>query len=263
MFRRAIALDPGYALAYAGLADASGVRHGSFGGGEEALAQADAASKRALELDPMLAEAHAARGLALSYHAQFDEADRELREAIRLDPTSYDNAYHYGRVLVSAGRLEEAARMFETAASLRAEDYQALALANNMYHRLGREAEHRDAGLRAIDAANHALAINPADTRALTLGASTLMGIGEEERGREWLERALKLDATNPITFYNASCFESLVGRTDVALDYLQQAVHLGLHNIHWLLNDPDIASLRDHPRFAAILREVEAATAG
>ena len=67
MYRRAIALDPHYALAYAGLADCSVFRAQDQGGGEEAVAQADAASKRALELDPNSAEAHSSRGLTLSH----------------------------------------------------------------------------------------------------------------------------------------------------------------------------------------------------
>ncbi len=75
MYRRAIALDPNYAMAYAGLADCSAFRANEEGGGEEALAQAEAASKRALELDPNSAEAHASRGLTLSHQKRFAEAE--------------------------------------------------------------------------------------------------------------------------------------------------------------------------------------------
>ena len=127
-----------------------------------------------------------------------------------------------------------------------------------MYHRLGRRVEHRDSGLRAVEAASHALAINPADPRALILGGTTLLRIGEHAQGREWMERGLKLDAANPITLYNAACFEAIAGRSDAALDHLERAVHLGLHNTHWLLNDPDIASVREHPRFQAVLKQLE-----
>src|SRR5688572_32166556 len=84
-----------YALAYAGLADCSAFRAGYHGGGDEALAQADSASRRALELDPNSAEAHASRGLTLSHQRHFAEAKAEFEEAIRLDPTLYEAPYYY------------------------------------------------------------------------------------------------------------------------------------------------------------------------
>ncbi|MEP6905908.1 MAG: protein kinase, partial [Gemmatimonadales bacterium] len=109
MFRRAISLDPEYALAYTGLADSSAIRYMYFSGGDEALQQADSASQRAVQLDPTLAEAHAARGLALSCQKRLDESEDELRQAMELDPTLFEAPYYYARILQMQGRMEEAA----------------------------------------------------------------------------------------------------------------------------------------------------------
>jgi tetratricopeptide (TPR) repeat protein len=106
MFRQAIALEPEYALAYAGLADA----HASLGtfypdAGSD-LAEADRASRRALELDPELAEAHSARGTALTLMGQDDEAREEFETALRLDPQLWEAHYFFARAHFQRGEFE-------------------------------------------------------------------------------------------------------------------------------------------------------------
>src|SRR5205823_460145 len=99
LYRRAIALDPDYALAFSGLADCSCFRFFEHAGGDEALAQAESASRRALKLDPELAEAHASRGLALTYQRRFDEASEEFERAMELDSVLYEAPWYYARSL--------------------------------------------------------------------------------------------------------------------------------------------------------------------
>jgi len=112
-FKKAIDEDPGYALAYAGLADAY-VILGSFGIGAlppaEAYPKAREAAMKALEIDDLLAEAHASLGFTLAlYFWDWSAAEREFKRAIKLEP-DYANAHHwYGFVyLVAMGRLDEA-----------------------------------------------------------------------------------------------------------------------------------------------------------
>jgi len=256
MYRRAIALDPNYALAYAGLADCSAFRHGYHGGGDEALAQADAASRRALELDPDLAEAHASRGLTLSHQRRFDEAEAEFEEAMRLDPTFYEAAYYFGRFFQAQGKFERAIEMYERTAALRPDDYQALSFAAMAYEGLGQREPMLEACRRTIRAAEHALTLNPGDSRALYLGAISLERLGESRRAQEWAQRAVQLDPSHPVMLYNIGCFHSLAGRAELAIDHLERAVELGFHHRDWLLTDPDLANVRDHPRFQVLVAE-------
>ncbi len=83
MFNRAIEVDPEYALAHAGVADSCSLLYMYFDARELNLRQADLASRKALELEPDLAEAHVARGLAVSLSKKFDEAAREFEPAYR------------------------------------------------------------------------------------------------------------------------------------------------------------------------------------
>jgi TolB-like protein/Flp pilus assembly protein TadD len=256
MYRRAIALDPNYALAYAGLADCSVFRAQDQGGGEEAVAQADAASRRALELDPNSAEAHSSRGLTLGHQKMYEEAATEFAEAMRLDPTFYEAPYFFGRILQSQGKLDEAATMYERAVSIRPDEYQTLSYLAMAYQSLGDEAMTREASQRMVKAAERAISINPGDARALYLGAINLERIGESERAQEWAGRALRLDPQHPVMLYNLACFHSVAGRVDIAIDHIERALDLGFLHKEWYLTDSDLANVRDLPRFRQLIAE-------
>ena len=109
-FQQAVAVDPNYALGYAGLADAYTLFSGfSDIPSRELMPKAKEAALRALSLDDGLAEAHAALGLILLlYDYDFAGAERESKRAIELNP-NYATAHHfYSRLLSAQGRHEEA-----------------------------------------------------------------------------------------------------------------------------------------------------------
>ena len=109
-FQQAIAKDPNYALAYAGLADSYTLLAGlAVARPREAFPKAEAAAAKALEIDNSLSEAHAARGFILGvYEWDLPGAEKEFRRAIELNPNN-SNAHHiFGIILVHAGRLDEA-----------------------------------------------------------------------------------------------------------------------------------------------------------
>lgn len=120
-FQQAIDLDPNYALAYAGLADAYSFLASSTGGQppRETYPKAEAAALKALELDEMLGEAHSTLGF---YHLLFDwdfaAAEREYKRAIELSP-SYSNAHDgYSFYLKATGQHEAAIKACERAQQL-------------------------------------------------------------------------------------------------------------------------------------------------
>jgi serine/threonine protein kinase/tetratricopeptide (TPR) repeat protein len=256
MYRRAIALDPNYALAYAGLADCSVFRAQDQGGGEEAVAQADASSKRALELDPNSAEAHSSRGLTLSHQHRYGEADKEYQEAMRLDPTLYEAPYFYGRTLQSQGKLQEAAIMYERAVSIRPDEYQTLSYLAMAFQSLGDTEKLLETSARMVKAAERAVMLNPGDSRAFYLGAINLERLGESAKALEWANRALKLDPSHPVMLYNLACFHSVAGRVDIAIDHVERALDLGFLHKEWYLTDSDLANIRDLPRFKQLIAE-------
>ena len=253
-FTRALELDPGFARAYAGVAECHAFLNLYFGKGAEAVAAADAASAKALELSPDLSDAHAARGLALFLKREFVEAEGYLRKAIALDPRLYDPHYIYGRVCFSEGRMPEAAEHFREACALVPEAYDAWYLLGMCYRRMAETAKARSADLECIEAAKKRLRSHPDDTRAWTMGASVLAELGEPERAAEWVARALAVDRDEPIIAYNAACVYATLGRRDEAFACLEAPVGQGLLDAAWVANDPDLDPLRADPRFAALL---------
>jgi serine/threonine protein kinase/Tfp pilus assembly protein PilF len=254
MFNRAIEIDPNYALAHAGVAYCCSFLYMYFDARASNLNQADAASKKAVELDPQLPEAHVARGFAVSLRKEFDEAERELEHAIQLDPKSYDAAYFYGRALLSQGKWERAAEMFRHASEIRPDDYQALGFLAQAYVGLGEVGEGEAVRKRAVERAEKHLELNPDDSRALVFGAASLAAIGEADRSVEWAGRGLAIDPEDPMTLYNVACVYALGRRADAALACLEKAVDNGFGHKEWVEHDTDLDSLRDDPRFKQLV---------
>ena len=254
MFERAIELDPGYALAHAGVADCCSFLYQYFDASPQNLRRAESASKRALELAPQLAEAHASRGLAVSLKGQFEEAEREFQEAMRLDPKSFEAAYFYARACMSVGKLEDAAKWFERAVAVRPDDYAALMLLANSYAATERTDDATSAMRRAYDAARKHLELNPDNPRALYMGAAALSGLGESEKARDWNRRALEMEADDPSVLYNIACVFAREELKAEAIAALEKAVDHGFGHWRWIENDTDLDSIRDEPEFAKLL---------
>lgn len=258
MFVRAIAIDPGFAQAHAGLADADAFLLQWLLASKEAQpalrAEGLAESERALQLEPQLGEAHVARANALSFLGRNAEADQSFRRATELAPALRDAWYYYARFLFSAQRYAESARAYEEAARRDSDDYASLSLAAMPYERLGERAKALATRRRALDVANRVLRNNPDDVRALYLSANTLVKLGDGQKGRERLEQAVALKPHEFGVLYNAACGFARAGDSERALELLDRAVDTGRGFRAWIEHDPDLDSLRNLPRFQQIL---------
>lgn len=256
MFARAIELDPAYARAYAGIADCCSFLYLYWESAEQHLEEADTASRKALELDPDLAEAHASRGFAASLKKQYAEAEREFRTAMRLAPGLFEPYYFYARNCYAQGKLEEAVQWFAQAAQVNPEDYQSPMLMASALHGLGRKEEATGAYRRGLNAAQNHLLFHPGDARALYFGANALSQLNEKERSIEWAERALALEPEEPQVLYNVACVYALLGESERAIDCLEKSMTRGWGQKEWMEHDPDLASLRENPRFRKLIEK-------
>jgi adenylate cyclase len=255
MFARAIDIDPGYAQAHAGIADCDAFRYSNLDP-EVSLEDILAASARALELDPDLAEARASRGLALSLNERHDEAAREFERALQLDPDSFEGHYFCARACLKRGKHADAAMHFERAAEVAPDDYQSLMQLGTAYRALGHESDGALADRRCLERAERELERYPENPRAAYAGALALISEGEPERAQEWAERALWIDPEDFLVLYNVACVYARLGANDKALGLLERAMPR-VHPEHraWLQHDSDFESLRGDPRFEALLQ--------
>ncbi len=254
MFARATVIDPGYARAYAGVADCCSTLYQYWEASEANLKEADAASRKALELDPELAEAHVSRGMAVALNERYDEAEKEFETAIRLNANLFEAYYFYARARFAEGKLEEAAQLFEQASRVNPDDYQAPGLLQTVYNGLGRKAEADAACRRALQIIEKHLELHPDDARAVYFGATALFQLGQPDRALEWNRRALAADPEDPGLLYNVASNYALLGRPEEAVDCLEKAINNGFGHKRWIEHDSDLNSLRSHPRFQALL---------
>lgn len=256
-FKQAIRIDPDYALAWAGLTYVYVDTYWYKDKDQTWVDEADNTSRKAIELAPNLAESHAARGLALRVAEKFGEAEEEFKKAIEINPGLFEPIHFYAQMMSSLRRYDEGAALFEKAAIARPEDYQAMAIAVNMYENLGETDLAAKAARKTAERATRALELNPGDTRALYLGAHAWYRLGDEDRAVEWMDRAIRNDPKSSGTRYNAACLYAMMGDVDRALDHIEKAVDLGARNKRYYETDSDLGNIRDHPRFKALLERI------
>jgi TolB-like protein/tetratricopeptide (TPR) repeat protein len=255
MFEHAIELDDGYGPAFAGLAMVHATLYEWFGAREDDLVSANRASQKALQLSPGLADAHVARGFTLSLYRRYDEAVHEFEEAIRINPNFFDGYYYFARASFARGEIKRSAELFRSAANIRHEDFQSPLFLSQSLRMLGRTEGAREALREGIHRAENALALNPLDGRALSLGSCALF---PDARAMEWSLRALELYPNDMCTLVNAACLRAKAGLKEEALEILERIFARGWGKRDWIEHDPDFDTLRDDPRFKKLLARLK-----
>ncbi|HEX8723639.1 MAG TPA: tetratricopeptide repeat protein [Pyrinomonadaceae bacterium] len=282
-FRRAVELDPAYALAHAGLADCY-MRLGEPGleGERGEVARAEESVGRALELDDTLAEAHATSGfIKFRFEWDFGAAGREYRRAIELDPAYAEAHQWYAFLLLSEGRRAEA-----DAEIARALELDPVSLGHNEAHALylyftreyARSVEQSRKTLEmepGFAPARYVLALSyeqqgryaeaEAELRRQVAGAGQAAGpaaslahvlasAGRAEEARAAL-RALEGRAREgQASPADVGLVYAGLGERERALDWYERAAGALAPRPAWLLLDPRLDPLRDSPRFRALL---------
>jgi serine/threonine protein kinase/tetratricopeptide (TPR) repeat protein len=258
MFDQAVALDPNYALAHAGLADCLSLTYLYVDAGEENRRKALEESRTALQLDPDLPQAHVSHGIAVGLFDRHEEAVAAFEKALALEPRLYEADFFYAREMIMHGDRARAAELYERGFEARPGDYQIPALLGQVYADLGRAAEARVMRRRAVNNADEHLKVNPDDIRAYYMSANAMVALGEVERGLERTRLAIRLDPSDCMMLYNAGCIFAQTGRVDEALDSLEKSAGVGNIQYRYFQHDSDLDPLRGHPRFQELMRALE-----
>jgi len=258
LYQRAIALDAEYAPAWAGLATLHALLYEWWGSKAEDLAEADRASRIAMELAPELADAHLARGYTLSNLRRYEEANQHFEAAARINPNLFDAYYYYGRAAFAAGDVEKSVELWRKAGEVRREDFESPLLQGQSLRKLGRMEEAREINREAVRRAERLLEVNPSNGRVLSFGAGALDQDAQLERAIEWARRAEQLYPDDMGVIINGACLRARNGMKEEALDMLERLFNKGWGKKDWVENDPDYDSLRAEPRFIAMMAKLK-----
>ena len=255
--QRAVEIDPNYAEAWALIAMAEMLLRSTVDrGGDGGLA----AAERALELNADLAEAHAVKARIFSEEKRHDEASREIETALRLDPESHQVNKCAALLRFRQQRLEESVRYFEKAVALEDGDFGAAGMLITCYLALGNPEAARRSAKITLARAEKVLAHDSNNGSAMGHGSWALAALGQGERAKDWMGRALLIDPDNLTMRYNSACaLANNLNDKEAALGILAPAFEkMGAGLLNHAKIDPDLAPIRDDPRFKKMLEVAE-----
>lgn len=255
---RTVEIDPNYAQAWALLAIGHmKLRDARQGYADEGMV----AVERALALDPNLAEAHAVKAQLLLADGDAEAAAKEVAIAFRLNPESYEVNRSAGRLNYQLHRYEDAIRFYEKSAGLMEADLNSASMLISAYTALGDEAGTCRAAELALKRAEAVLAHDQNNSMAAGYSAYALAALGQGERAKTRMERALLIDPENFNMRYNFGCALCMyLADKEAALDMLGP-VFACITDSHlpYAKADPDLELLRGDPRFDAMIAGAEA----
>ncbi len=283
-FQTAVARDPSYALAFAGLADAYTILPiTSDEAPRDSWLLAQKAAQEAVRLDDSLAEAHAAAGL-IDFWLGWDwaSAEKRLRRAVELSPNYASAHRYYAHLLANSGRQAEAAAEIQKARKLDPFSPITHTMTGQFLYFAGRYEE-------AIEPVNKAFAIDPSfwvahivmgkihersgrptaaieslekayefsggNTEALSIKGYVLATNGRRGEARQVLDGLIKSGQSRFVPPYNVALVYAGLGDPESALEWLNKAYDARDAHVVFLTVDPKWNDLRSHPRFKQLLK--------
>jgi TolB-like protein/Tfp pilus assembly protein PilF len=285
-FQQAIEMDPDYALAYAGLSDSYfliAYGESDLNARKEGFEKCRSAALKALELDPLVAEAHAALAtikvkyekdpvgaerffeqaiaidpncaMAFSRYTYFltamgrlNESLERIRRAQELDPLSPDMNASLGSVLYFAREYDEAIRYCQRALDLEPNFLEALLWLGLSYEEKGMLKEAISQFRKASDA-------NADSTEPLELLGYVLAIAGQRDEARKLLSELDSSPRRNSVHPYNVALIHAALGQTELAFEWLKRPFANWTERLRMLRYDPRMDALRKDSRFAAIFQ--------
>jgi non-specific serine/threonine protein kinase len=250
MYENAVALDPDFALAHAGLANVCAEYYYHFERQQQWIDRAVAATQKAIAKGHDAPEIQLAEAWVIFAEGRYDQAAEKIRTALSRTPDLDGGYYLLGRALFSAGRYQEVVDMMEEALAHSGENYNTSVPIHNSLGALGKKDALNNYIHREIAIYEEAVRKVPEDARARVLLAIDYARLGRFEDAKREADMGMLLRPNDSMILYNAACVYCAMNNVKDALIAIRKAWESGYRDPIWTRQDTELAILHGDPEF-------------
>ena len=261
MYENAVALDPGFSLAHAGLANVCAQYYWHFERDQKWLDRAIAATKLARAGGYDAPDVKLAQAWVDYAEGRYGDAVITISDALKKNPDLDGGYYLLGRALFEAGRYQEVVDMMEEAIAHAGENYNTVMPIHNALGALGKTDALNNFIHRELAIYEDALKRTPEDARVRILLAGGYAKQGRFEEAKRETDMAMALRPDDAMILYNSACVFCSLNNAKDAMNAMRKAWESGYRNATWTRQDPDLALLHGDPEFERLYPAAAAAS--
>jgi len=250
MYENAVALDPEFALAHAGLANVCAEYYWHFERNQAWLDRAIASTKVASAKGSDAPEIKLAEAWVDYAEGQYENAIVTMRKVLQTHPDIDGGYYLLGRALFEAGRYQEVVDMMDTALAHAGENYNTVMPIHNALGALGKKDALKNYVHRELAIYEEALKKTPEDARVRVLLAGCYAKQERLDEAKREVDMAMALRPDDAMILYNCACAYCGMNNVKDALVAIKKAWESGYRNATWTRQDPDLSLLHGEPEF-------------
>jgi len=250
MYENAVAIDPDFSLAHAGLANVCAQYYYHFERQQQWIDRAIAATQKASVKGHDEPEIQVARAWVTFAEGRYDEAAEQIKQALTRNPDLDGGYYLLGRSLFAAGRYQDVVDIMEEALAHAGENYNTTVPIHNALGALGKKDALMNFLHREVVVFETHLKKVPEDARARVLLAGDYAAMGRFEDATREASMAMVLRPDDSMILYNTACVFCAMNNGTDAMISLKKAWESGYKDATWTRQDPDLAMLHGVPEF-------------
>jgi serine/threonine protein kinase/Flp pilus assembly protein TadD len=259
MFQGAAAIDPDFASAYAGLAEAYSHMYEWYDGSAHWLGKSIETNQKALTLDPNLVEAQFGIAMVYFHHRRFAESKRTIEEILKTNSEFHPGYLRLGMIADLSGDVESALRYYQRATALKPYDEDSWRYLAGVQKKLGNLEAAEEAALKVIEVTSRKLEASLNDTTVMSRLAEAYARFGGKEEALATLRRVFQLEPDDGLAVYNCSCAYALLGQKKPALITLRRAFDCGFRTVgYWAKTDDAFDLMRSDAEFQQLIAELQ-----